>query len=52
MDFLIAALGTTFNVFSYDLDCVEHRTHHISEAEQTRYTLRGCTFMYTLILLH
>ena len=35
----IAAVGTAFNVFSFDAVWVEHRTHHLPNAEQIRYVL-------------
>ena len=35
----IAAVGTTFNVFSYDAVLPEHRTHHLPNAKQIRYVL-------------
>ncbi len=35
----IAPVDTTFNVFSYDADWTEHRTHYIPDAEQMSYML-------------
>ncbi len=36
----IAAVGTTFNVFSYDAVWAELRTHHLPNAGRMRYRLR------------
>ncbi len=35
----IAEVGTTFNELSYDVVLVEHRTHHLPDAERMRYVL-------------
>ena len=35
----IAAVNTTFNIFSYDAVWTEHRTHHLPDAGQMRYML-------------
>ncbi len=35
----IAAVGTTFFVFSYDAVLAEHRTHHLPKAEQLYYLI-------------
>ena len=35
----MAAVGTTFSVFSYAAVWVEHRTHNFPNAEQKRYVL-------------
>ncbi len=34
-----AAVGITFNVFSYDVVWAVYRTHHLSKVEQIRYVL-------------
>ncbi len=53
----IAAVGTTFIVFSYDGIWAEHPTHHLSNAEQIGYVLRhgrglsGCLPFYYLQIL-
>ncbi len=36
----IAAVGKTFNVFSYDAVSAEHRTHHLPSAGRMLYRLR------------
>ena len=36
----LAAVGTTFKVFSYDAAWAKHRTHHLPNVEQIRYVLR------------
>ncbi len=36
----IAAVGTTFNVFSYDAVWAENWTHHLPNAGRMRYLLR------------
>ncbi len=36
----MAAVGSTFNVVSYDAVWAEHRIHHLPNAEQIRYVLR------------
>ncbi len=35
----MAAVGTTFNVLSYDAVWAEHRTHHFPNTEKIRYVL-------------
>ena len=48
----IAAVGTTFNVFSYDAVRAEHRTHHFPNAEQICYVLcQFDTYSLTLTIL-
>ena len=41
----IAALGTTFNVLSYDVIWAEYRTNHLPDAEQKRYEFKDAGYL-------